>query len=640
MFDFFRNNMKFLMGLLMLLIIPSFVLFGIEGYSRFRESADVVAKIGKVEITRQEWEAAHRNEVDRMAASMPGIDRSILESEQARLGTLERMVNDRVLALAAQDAHMVASDQRLARELTQDPNIASLRKADGTLDAERYRELLRAQGMTPEMFEANVRADIARRQIAQGVSASGFATAGAAEPALRAYFERREVQVAHFQPRDFAASVKVTDADVQSYYQDNQAQFQAPDQVDLEYLVLDLDAVARNIRLSEEDLRAYYEQNNAALSQQEQRRARHILLTVDPKATAEQKAAVKAQAQALLDEVKKSPNKFAEVAKAKSQDPGSAANGGDLDFFARGAMVKPFEDAVFVLEKGQISELVESEFGFHIIQLTDVRRPAPQPFEGVRAKLEDELKRQQAQRRFAEFAEDFSNLVYENGDSLNPAAQKLGLTIRKAQGVLRNGAFASGKDAVLASPRLMAAVFSEDALGKKTNTEAIETGTNQMVAARVVAHRPAHTLALDEVKDRVRERLVQQKALELAKAEGKAKLEAWKAQPATASLRSAVVISRANVQGLPIPAVTAALSAPAGGNVSAWTGVDLAGDGYMIVRVNRVLDREVPSAEVATQELAQLGQMWAQAEAQAYLQALRAHYKVQITAKKGDGKAE
>ena len=640
MFDFFRSNMKFLMGFLMLLIIPSFVLFGIEGYSRFRESADVVAKIGKVEITRQEWEAAHRNEVDRMAASMPGIDRAILESEQARLGTLERMVNDRVLALAAQDAHMVASDQRLARELTQDPSIASLRKPDGTLDAERYRELLRAQGMTPEMFETNVRADIARRLVAQAVSTSGFATAGAAEPALRAYFERREVQVAHFQPRDFTAAVKVTDADVQSYYQDNQGQFQAPEQVDLEYLVLDLDAVVRNIRLSEDDLRAYYEQNNAALAQQEQRRARHILLTVDAKATSEQKAAVKAQAQALLDELKRSPDRFAELAKSKSQDPGSAANGGDLDFFARGAMVKPFEDAVFALEKGQISDVVESEFGYHIIQLTDVRRPGPQPFEAVRAKLEDELKRQQAQRRFAEFAEDFSNLVYENGESLNPAAQKLGLTIRKAQGVLRNGTAASGKDAVFASPRLMSAVFSEDALRQKTNTEAIETGTNQMVAARVVAHRPAHTLVLDEVKQQVRERLVQQRALEQAKAEGKAKLEAWKAQPASAALRAPVVISRANVQGLPVPAVTAALSVPAGTSVAAWTGADLAGEGYMVIRVNRVLEREAPSAEASTQERAQLGQMWAQAEAQAYLQALRAHYKVQVTPKKGESTPE
>ncbi|GAB3189241.1 SurA N-terminal domain-containing protein [Hydrogenophaga aquatica] len=640
MFDYFRNNMKFLMGFLMLLIIPSFVLFGIEGYSRFRESTDVVAKVGKLEISRQEWDAAHRREVDRLAASMPGLDRSLLETEEARLGTLERMVTERVLALAAQDAHMVASDQRLARELSQDPAIAALRRADGTLDAERYRELLRAQGMTPEMFEASVRADIARRQVSNGVAASGFVSTGAAEPALRAYFERREVQVALFQPRDFAASVQISDADVQRYYDENQAQFQAPELVDLEYVVLDLDAVSRSIRPSEDELRAYYEQNNASLALQEQRRASHILLTVDAGASAEQKAAVKARAQALLEELKKNPGRFAEVAKANSQDPGSAANGGDLDFFARGAMVKPFEDAVFALEKGQMSGVVETDFGYHIIQLTDVRRPAAQPYQAVRPKLEEDFKRQQAQRRFAEYAEDFSNLVYENSDSLAPAAQKLGLAVRKAEGVLRSGPATSGKDAVLSSPRLLSAVFAEDVLRQKANTEAVETGQNQLVSARVVAHRPAHTLPLDEVKTQVRDRLQQQRARELAVAEGKAKLQAWRDQPNGAALRAPVVISRTNVQGLPVAAVTAALSAPAGASVAAWTGVELGNEGYMVIRVNRVLDREAPSAEAAAQERSQLGQLWTQAESQAYLLALRAHYKVQVNPKKESSGAQ
>lgn len=630
MFDFFRNNIKFLMGLLMLLIIPSFVLFGIEGYSSFRESRDIVAKVGKVEITRQEWDAAHRNEVDRLVASMPGMDRSLLDNEATRLATLERMVNDRVLSLAAQDGLFLATDQRLARELTQDPNIAALRKPDGTLDVARYQELLRAQGMTPEMFEASVRADLARRQVAQGVAASSFVTAPVANAALQAFFERREVQWTLFAPADFRAAVRVSDEEVRQFYEQNTQSFQTTEQVDVEYLALDLDAVARRIRLNEADVRAYYEQNNAVLSQQEQRRARHILLTVDAGASAEDKAKVKAQADALLAELRQAPGRFPELARTRSQDPGSAAQGGDLDFFARGAMVKPFEDAAFALEPGKVSDVVETEFGFHIIQVTDVRRPTPEPFEAVRPKLEAELLRQQAQRQFAEVAEEFSNLVYEQADSLAPAAEKLGLTIQRAQGVQRLGL---PGNAMLSQPKVLAAVFSADALRQKRNSEALEIGANQLVSVRVLEHRPAQVQSLEVVAGQVRERLVADRAVAMAREEGQSKLAAWKAAPATAGLRAPVTVSRTDARGLPVAVVTAAMSAPAGSDVAAWTSADLGAEGYVVVKVNRVLPRETVDEARASQEREQLLQLWSQAESQAYLQALRAKYKVQILEK-------
>ncbi len=630
MFDFFRNNMKFLMGLLMLLIIPSFVLFGIEGYSSFREGRDVVAKVGKLEISRQEWDATHRNEVDRLVASMPGMDRSLLDNETTRLATLERMVNERVLSLAAQDGLFLATDQRLARELTQDPNIAALRKPDGTLDVARYQELLRAQGMTPEAFEASVRADLIRRQVAQGVAASSFLTEPVANTALKAFFERREVQWALFAPADFRSAVRVSDDDVRQFYEQNTQSFQTTEQVDVEYLKLDLDAVARRIRLNEADVRAYYEQNNAVLSQQEQRRARHILLTVAAGASAEDKAKVKAQAEALLAELKQTPARFPELARTRSQDPGSAAQGGDLDFFARGAMVKPFEDAAFALAPGKLSEVVETEFGFHIIQVTDVRRPAPEPFEVVRPKLEAELLRQQAQRQFAEVAEDFSNMVYEQSDSLVPAAEKLGLTIQRAQGVQRLGL---AGNAVLSQPKVLAAVFSADALSQKRNSEALEIGANQLVSVRVMEHRPAKLQSLEAVAAQVRERLVAERAVAMAREAGQSKLAAWKAAPATASLRPAVTVSRTDARGLPPAVVAAAMSAPATSDAAGWASTDLGSEGYAIVKVNRVLAREAVDEARSRQERDQVSQLWSQAESQAYLKALRSRYKVQILEK-------
>jgi peptidyl-prolyl cis-trans isomerase D len=627
MFDFFRKYMKLIMGLLFIPLVIGFVLFGVQGYDR-SSGADKVAEVAGKAITRQELDQAHRREVEQRLAEMPSLDRALLESEPARRATLDSLITQRVLALAAQDRHIATSDQRLARELLQDPGIAALRKPDGQLDLQRYSEALRSQGMTPEQYENTLRHDIARRQVLAGVAGSSLLPAAVAQPALNAWFERREIQVARFVPADFAARVQLSDADVESYYQANSARFQSPEQADIEYAVLDLDAVARRISVSEADLRARYEQQLAQLAKDEQRRASHILLTVASGASDADKAKVREQAQALLDELHKSPARFAELAKAKSQDPGSAAKGGDLGFFARGSMVKPFEDAAFALAKGQISDLVESEFGYHIILLTDIRQPARPGFESQRAQIEQELRRQQAMKAYAEAAEQFGNLVYEQADSLKPAADKLGLSVRTAQNLPREGV---AGDALLGSDKLLKAVFAADALRSGRNTEAVEVGANQLVAARVLKHRPAAARPLAEVAAQVRQALVQQRVLELALAEGKARLEAWKAG-AAASLPAAITVSRQQSQGLPPQLVSAALSASVGKGQPGWAGVELGAQGYAVVRVNQVLAPESLAAEQAEQGRRQLAQLWARAEAQAYLESIKQHYKAKILA--------
>jgi len=367
MFDFVRKHTKIMMGLMFLLIIPSFVLFGLDGYNRFRDKEDVVATVGDESISRAEWDANHKNEVERLRAAMPNIDPKLLDTDSARFVTLERMVRDRALAQASKDARLTTSDARLARDLQDNPAIAGLRKADGTLDMERYRQLLGSQGMTPEMFEARLRNDIAVRQVELGVTQTGVLASTSADHALKAFFERREVQVATFKAQDFAAQVKPSEADIEAYYKANTAQFQAAEQASVSYVVLDINAVRKGITLSEADVKSYYEQNAARLSGQEERRASHILIAAGKTASQDERDKAMAKAKELLQLVKQKPESFADVARKNSQDPGSASNGGDLDFFARGAMVKPFEDAAFTLKKGEISELVTSDFGLHII---------------------------------------------------------------------------------------------------------------------------------------------------------------------------------------------------------------------------------------------------------------------------------
>ena len=628
MFDFVRNNTKIMMGLLFLLIIPSFVLFGLEGYSRFDDKGIVVAKVDGQKINQSDWDTAHKSEVDRIRASMPNLDVKLFDTPEAKYATLERMVRDKVIAAAAQKMHLVASDTRLARELQQSPAIAALRTPDGKLDMERYKQLAASQGMTPEMFEMQVRADLSNRQVIQGVQASAYATSAQTQTALNAFMQRREVQILNFPVADYLSKVTVSDADLQTYYEKNKAKYQSMESADIEYLVLDIETLRQSVTLNEQDLKSYYEQNLQRLSSKEERRASHILITAAKEAPEAEKKVARAKAEELLKSVKAKPASFAEVARKNSQDPGSALKGGDLDFFGRGAMVKVFEDAVFSMKKSDISDLVESEFGYHIIQVTDIKVPKAQSFESLRPSLEADLKKEQAQRKYAELAETFSNMVYEQSDSLKPVADKLKLNIQKANQVGRQSAAGQSKS-VLTNPALLNALFNEASLQKQRNTEAIEVAPSTLVSARVVKHQPAATLPLAEVKEFVKRALTQEKAAEIAKAQGEQRLAALKAKTGSDTLPNAIVISRENTQRQLPQVVEAALRADPS-NLPSVNGVDLGAQGFAVVRVTKIFPPEPENKALMAQAQQQFTQLWGTAETQAYIAQLKTKLKAEI----------
>jgi peptidyl-prolyl cis-trans isomerase D len=636
MFDTIRNNSKILMGLLVVLIIPSFVLFGVDGYSNMSDRGAVVAKVGDLEITQQEWDAMHQQEVDRIRASAPNLDAKLLGSAEARYASLERMVNDRLISVAAEKQLLVTSDQRLANYLQQDPSIAGLRGSDGKLDMDRYRQLAASQGMTPEMLEARVRRDLSNQQVLASLQASAVASKRQTDSALQAYLQRREIQIQRFEPATFAAKVQVTDADLEKFYQAQSDRFRSPESADVEYLVLDAAALAKNIQLPEQDIKTYYEQNLQRLSGQEQRRASHILINAAKDAPAAEREKARAKADGLLADVRKDSKSFAQLARKNSDDPGSAANGGDLDFFAKGAMVKAFEDAVFALKKGEISAVVESEFGFHIILLTDIKAPATPSLEAMRPKLEADLREQQAKRQFAELAETFSNSVYEQADTFKPVAEKLKLSIQQAQGLGRTPTAANA--GVMANPKILEALFAEDSVSKRRNTAAIELGNNTLVSARIVNYRSAAVRPYADVKDAVRIQFLMAQAQALAKAEGQARLNEWKAQPAQAQLGNALVVSRDQAQGQPQALVDAALRADPSA-MPVLVGVDLGAQGFALVRVNKLVPREEPSAQQQAQSREQFARLLGNAEASAYLSHLKSQFKVEIKVKKPNDKS-
>ncbi len=621
MFDFVRTHTRLMLGLIVLLIFPSFVFFGVQGYSSFMEdSGKSVATVDGRGITRAEWDNAHQRNIERMRQQMPGVDAKLFDSPEMKRQTLDTLVRERVLFAAADKLVLMPGDERLARLFRSDPQFAGMRNPDGSVN----RELLAAQGMNSEQFAMRLRQDFGTRQVLAGVASSAFAPSAAASASLGSLLQRREVQVQRFDLAMYAAKVTPTDADIEAYYKANEASFKADEQATIEYVVLDLAVLMKGVVTPEADLKTYYEQNAARYTAAEERRASHILIKADKDAPAADKAKAKARAQALLDEARKNPKAFAELARKNSQDTGSAVQGGDLDFFGRSAMVKPFEDAVFAMKEGAISNVVESDFGYHVIQLTATRGGQKKPFEELRAEIGAEVRKSAAQKRYAEAAEQFTNTVYEQADSLQPVIDKWKLDKQTAS-VKRTPA--PGAAGPLASAKLLAAVFGNEVVRNKRNTDAVETGPNQLAAARVVQHTPARVLALAEVKDRVRERVVAAQAAALAKKEGEARLAEVKKAP-DQTLTTTLVVSRAQAQTLPRAVIDAALRADPN-TLPAVVGVDLPELGYVVLKVQKLLPRDpVPGGDAPL--LAQYSQAWADAEAQAYLEALKKRFKASV----------
>jgi peptidyl-prolyl cis-trans isomerase D len=627
MFDLIRKHMKIMQIVLFIVIVPSFIFFGIDGYSRFKDQGIDVAIVDGKSINQNEWDSAHKLEIERVRGSMPNIDPKLLDTPEAKYATLERLVRDRVIEAAASKLKLTASDQRLTRALQDEPTVAALRKPDGSFDMDRYKQLVGAQGMSPEMFEARVRSDISARQVLAGIGASGLTTPAMADVSLNAFFERREVQVARFNTTDFTAKVTPTDGQLEQYYKDNPAFFQAPEQANIEYVVLDLEAVRKTITPNADEVKTYFEQNADKLGEPEERRTSHILIESPKSVSASERQKAKSKAEELLVEVKKSPDQFAELAKKYSQDSLSVAKGGDLGYETKKGMPEKFGEAAFAMKKSDISPVVETEFGYHIIRLTDIKAPKQKTFEEMRPEIEADLKKQQAQKKFAEVAEAFSNGVYEQADSLKAVADKLKLEVKTASNVLRKPA--AGVTGVLANPKFLNAVFAPDSVEKKRNTEAVDIGPSQLASARVVEYTAARTLPFAEVKNRVRERLQSAQGAELARKEGIDKLAAWKATPASATLPEAVVVSRDQSDGkLPSPLIEAALRADTT-KLPAFMGVDLGAQGYAVVKVNKTLERDTKGTN-AFQDRQQYTQWWSNAETAAYYNALKDRFKAEI----------
>lgn len=623
MFEAVRNNKRIAQVILAILIVP-FAFFGMDAYFSESATGNEIAQVGGTGISAYDFDQALREQQDRLRANAGGqVDRALLESPELRRVVLDNLINQRVLALYAAENRLVVTPQQLQETIAGVPAF----QEDGRFSLQRYESLVRAQGMSPATFEARLAQDVRVQQIVAAVGDAGFVPEASAKRFLDAQLEERRIREYRLAAERLGADATVSDEQIAAYYDANPARFERPARLEAEYLVFDRAAVEQKIDVAEEAVRASYEGNPQRFGVPEERQARHILLTLADGAEQGEVDKVMNEAQAIVDVLRQDPAQFADVAREKSQDPGSASRGGDLGFFGRGMMVGAFEDAVFALEKGQISDPVRSEFGVHIIEVTDIRPSTIKALDDVRDEIVAELRAQEAGRRFAELAEQFANTVYEQPDSLAPAAEAVGLELRTSDWISRESA-----PEPFNNERLLNAVFGDEAVQKGRNTEAIEVGSSVLVSARVKTFEAAKRLPLDEVRSRIVDELRREAGRKKALEQGQAVLDALrKGESTTAEWGQERALQR-GAPGLPAAAMQAVFSAPAE-PLPGHVGVQLAEGDYVIYRIEAVQQPQIEAADPRVAAVAsQYAQLLAGRDFGAFLSDLRQRYEVKINA--------
>ncbi len=618
MFDAVRNNKKIVQIFLALITLP-FAFFGVESYVRSVGSGDDVATIGgDIKVTQQQFQQALREQQERLRAQMGQVDPKLLDTPEARKAIIDDLVDQRLLMLEAGKKRMFASDEAIRRTIG---GIDAF-KVDGKFSTERYEAALRAQGMTPAGFEAQLRQDLTLQQLAGAIGQSGLMARTVAERVLALQTEKREVMEYRLPLDAYLDKVKLADDAAKKFYDENSKQFELPEQAKVEYVVLSMETIGAQLAVTEAEIKSWYDGHKERFQQPEERRASHILVASEKLG----KDKAKAKAEDLLKEIRKNPASFGDLAKKNSDDPGSASKGGDLGFFGKGMMVKPFEEAAYALKDGEISGVVESDFGFHIIKLTGVHAAKEKPLAEVKAEIEAELKKAASSRKFAEAAESFSNIVYEQPDSLKPAAEKFKLTVKQSEWIGRQPNPANGP---LGNEKLLAALFSDDSVKNKRNTEAVEIAQNTLVAARLVEYKPTTLQAFEGVQGSIETLLKRKEAQALAAKDGEARLESLKKGEDKLAWGAPKSVSRLDARLIPPVAVATVFKMDAG-KLPAYAGVELPGSGFALFKLSRLeVGAKLDDARQQAM-LRQLSQLSAQEDVQAYLAALRNRYKVEI----------
>jgi peptidyl-prolyl cis-trans isomerase D len=623
MFDFVREQ-KWLVRVFLILICIPFALFGVEWYQRGSVGVDAIATVDGEKILVNDFNQRYQAQQDQFRQMLGrNFDPSIFDSPQARQGVVDQLVTERVLGRYVAKHQMAPGDAELAQTIAENPDF----KENGQFSKERYQQLLRATGRSPLQYQEETRRTLAFQRLGGGLYEAGIGSKklAAREAALAA--ETREVSELLVSPDQFAAQVKIAPEAVEAYYKANPKEFEIPEAVKAEFVVLNIESFSAQLTVSTDEVRKAYDERFAG------------------KAKARDEA--KKKAEDLLAQVRKAPDRFVELAKAHSDDPGSKDNGGDLGFNARGAMVQAFDNTVFRLRPKEISPLVETEFGYHIIMLEEIRKAEGagkseerrarhillqaqtdvKPFEAMRVELERELRKQKASGEFPKLAEKFTARADQQVDTLKPIADEFKLALSNSDWIPRSGGPAAG---ALGNSRMLAALFDVETIKTKRSTEALELNPGIFIVARPVEHRPPAVRALEAARADIIKRLTAQEARSLAQKTGQERLAALqKGTDAGGRWSNTRTLTREAPTGLSRDAARAIFRAETA-KLPAYVGLEAPDGGYAIYRIAKTGAGDAVDEKRLSAAQVNLARTNAQEQFQGFVSGLRENAKIEI----------
>ncbi|EKB18847.1 peptidylprolyl isomerase [Aeromonas veronii] len=499
------------------LIILSFALAGVGSYLN-GPARTAPATVNGTEISAAALENAYRNERARMESQMGEAFSQLAANpdymKQFRRGVLDRLIDQALLDSKARELGLRISDEQIKQAIVAMPEFAE----NGKFNNDRYLQLIRRAGMTPEMFRDSLRQDMVRQQLMSALLGTEFSLKGEAEQLDKLYNQTRDLRLVRLAAANYMADVQVSDNELEQYYKTNGARFMNDEQVKVDYLLLDAANLAKDIKVTEQDAQDYYDQHQDLFQRAERRHVAHILIPFgkDEKAAEQKAEAVLAKAKAGDD--------FAALAKADSSDTFSAKKGGELDWFEKGVMDPSFEKAAFALNKaGDLSTVVKSPFGFHIIKLLGVQAAQTKPFADVKEETITRLQADKAKEKFFAEQQKMADHSFENPDSLDLTAEAMGMKVDSTDYFTQTNA-----PAPLNDPKVLSVAFSEQLREDNTNSDVIELTDGKALVLHITGHKPKAVKPLAEVKEQVIAVIKHDKASEVARGKAQGLLDKLK----------------------------------------------------------------------------------------------------------------
>ena len=554
-----------------------FLLFGVDSYLNNYSNNLTVAKVNKDKITLPEYNRAIENVRNRMTSEGKKIDPAMFDSFEFKESVVDGIITKHLLNNDIKKSKFKITDQQLSQYIVGMPDF----QKDGKFSQELYDKVLQNNQLTPKKFEESIRNDLLIQQVRDGLQKLTFFPPNNLAETLKATSQQREVSVAEFKTKEYMVKATIAEKDMQSFYDQNKSKFLAPEQVKAEFVVFSLSSILPSINVTEDEVKAFYKANADKYQNQQQREASHILIAVSKNAPPVDKSKAKAKAEDILSQIKKNPKQFEELATKYSQDPESAKKGGELGAFGRGMMVKPFDDAVFSMKVNEVSGIVESDFGYHIIKLTKIIGEGGS-LDAMKPQLKAELIYQKGQEKFAALTEEFSNKVYEQSSSLDAVSKKFNLPIQKTDWFSRNDS-----DKFFKNEALMNALYTKESIKDHRNTEAIEVTPNNLISARVVDYKAQSTKPFVDVKKNIEDYLKFEAAKKTVASEGESALKSVTDVSRKIDWQPTVLVDRKNTKGLSEAVINQAYKMPTD-KLPSYSGFIDGNNGYIIVKVNKV----------------------------------------------------